>query len=145
MRRRPPRPTLFPYTTLFRSLATDPTAGWAPLGFEDVVIRSLNGRLELGFNPANPVTPISIKVGAEANLTVFGKNAAGAIQIGADIGVPPGFPTAPVVTPNFDGFRIAMPTGISKGELVRIYDALAGALGMPEELNLDNALDGVPD
>src|SRR2546423_9857845 len=31
MIRRPPRSTLFPYTTLFRSLTTVPDAGWTPL------------------------------------------------------------------------------------------------------------------
>src|SRR2546426_9325070 len=30
MIRRPPRSTLFPYTTLFRSRGTWPTAGWPP-------------------------------------------------------------------------------------------------------------------
>src|SRR2546430_11737498 len=35
MIRRPPRSTLFPYTTLFRSIRNAPFSGWAPAGEGD--------------------------------------------------------------------------------------------------------------
>src|SRR2546429_1123984 len=51
MIRRPPRSTLFPYTTLFRSLS------------DDILIRSRN---LVGIQPANPVRlPARLRVGGQ--------------------------------------------------------------------------------
>src|SRR2546425_7981030 len=52
MIRRPPRSTLFPYTTLFRSREVDSQGGWLELGLRPIQWLSLHGGYALD-NPDN--------------------------------------------------------------------------------------------
>src|SRR3989442_10699734 len=63
MIRRPPRSTLFPYTTLFRSLLDEPSMGLAPQIVEEVfnIVRDLNSKEKVTFLLAEQNTNMALK------------------------------------------------------------------------------------
>src|SRR2546425_11186651 len=65
MIRRPPRSTLFPYTTLFRSVVGDPARGEERLGGDEVRVADLEGVVRLAERVLDLVEPARLAVGLE--------------------------------------------------------------------------------
>src|SRR3712207_9309077 len=89
MTRRPPRSTLFPYTTLFRSLAAVPSVVYGILGLAFIVRGPLSlGRTLLagGITLALLVLPVVIIVAREAIRAVPSSIREGSLALGAKIG-----------------------------------------------------------
>ena len=112
--------------------AADPNGGWAPLGFEEVLVRQIRGRVEIGVDPSKTPTPVSVVFSALVNGKAFGKNMAAALQAGVNLGVVTAGPVpAPVVRPTVESFGLllSLPDGLRKDDLVGLYELLAPAFG----------------
>src|ERR1044072_7491542 len=70
MRRRPPKSTLFPYTTLFRSDAA--AAVLRSSGLANLQIRPVPGRLTDHYDPRNRTLNLSQDVGGASSLAALG-------------------------------------------------------------------------
>ncbi len=123
-----------------RAAADDPDgliadAGWAPLGIDNVIIRQIIGRIELGVSPAATPTPISLVLGGLVNgsvdLGAGPKAFAGALQFGVNIGATTTPPPVPIIRPNIEkfGLMLSLPGGVAKSELVDLYEVMADAIG----------------
>ncbi len=127
-------------------------SGWAPLGFDEVIIRQLTGQVTFALDPSTTPYTIELKLGLLGNMQVLGKNMSGAVQAGVKIDPVVVPPKPPTFMPIFDGLRISFPDGIGTGDIVDIYnaleDGLRAAAGTPESQprpDISALVNSVPD
>lgn len=122
--------------------AANPLDGWAPMGFDDVLIREIKGRIELGVDPSKTPTPVSLIFSLLVNGEAFGKTMAGAVQAGVNLGLTTTPIPAPIVRPTIESFglMLSLPDGLSTGDLLDLHGTVAGAISgePPDEALLDN-------
>jgi hypothetical protein len=102
--------------------------GWAPLGFDEVLIRQLGGQVTLAVDPSTAPFTLEVKLGLLGNFQLLDKDVSGAIQAGIKIDPVVAPPKPPTFVPIFDGLRISLPDGFGTQDLLNTYAALEEAL-----------------